>query len=62
MSRSRKPYNAGSKRLPLDAAKPFSKVGEKPCKPDAQAKAMFKSQFKKAPQGGAKLRPSSLPI
>ena len=56
MSRSRKPHNPGFKVLPEDKARPFSKVGEKPCKVHPQAKAMFKTQFVKSPQGAAKLR------
>jgi hypothetical protein len=55
MPRSRKSYNKGYKVLPLDAAKPFSKVGENPSKKNAQATAMMKTQFKISPKGNAKL-------
>ena len=61
MPRDRKSQNKGYKIVPMDTAKPFSKVGEKPCKPDPQAKAMFRTALSRSPQGSAKLRAPKMP-
>lgn len=58
---TRKPYNKGYKVLKMDRTRPFEKVGEMPSSPDATAKSMMKSQFKRSPQGAAKLKTSTVP-
>ena len=61
MAQSRKPHNPGYKVLKTDKAAPFSKVGEHPSRPSAQAKSMFRTALGHSPEGKAKLRQSSVP-